>query len=103
MSVHIYIAGKISGEDMATVHAKFGHAADILREHGYEVLNPVEMFPERDDWQWHNYMLACLEVIWTQADAMLMLPCWQASKGARHEHFTAQEHGLKIYYGMDEI
>lgn len=99
----IYIAGKISGLEWSEVVAKFKATADALRETGHIALCPVEMFPENAVWDWAEYMLTDLRLIWNHADAVLMLPDWQDSKGARLEHHAAEAGDKHIYYGLDEI
>lgn len=99
----IYIAGKITGLPWAEVDAAFRETAAFLRSHGYKPLCPVEMFPENEVWDWEEYMLTDLRLIWTHADGLLMLPCWKDSKGARLEHHAAEAKGLPIFYAIDEL
>jgi hypothetical protein len=99
----IYIAGKISDLDWSEVEKKFKEAADALRSAGHVALCPVEMFPENAVWDWAEYMLNDLRLIWNHADAVLMLSDWEDSKGARLERHAAQAGGKPVYYALEDV
>ena len=48
---------------------------------------------------WYNFDLEWLKC----CDAILMMPGWETSRGARLEHETAKKLGLKIYYHVDQV
>lgn len=100
----IYISGKITGDD--NYRAKFAMARDRLTRDGYNVLNPVERADRLDRLRqamgyaaptWSDYMRECLVAI-IDVDAVYMLRDWQESRGARLEHYIAEELGINIVY-----
>lgn len=99
----IYIAGKITGLDWTVAKAKFAMAALALVKAGHIVLCPTEMFPENPVWDWAEYMLADLRIIWHHADAVLMLDNWKDSNGATLERQAALFANKTVYYALDEI
>lgn len=87
----VYIAGPMSGLPDLN-HPAFHSAAAELRAAGYEVLNPAENTgPDADDWAgWMRLAIAQL----VRSQAVVLLPGWERSRGARLEHFLARELGL---------
>ena len=75
----VYIAGKISGD--ADYHAKFARVQTALEGEGYIPLSP-SVLP--DGMTTADYMRICFAMI-DVADAVLFLPDWEASPGARLE------------------
>jgi hypothetical protein len=99
----IYIAGKITGLDIRVAEMQFTAAANALRKAGHTPLCPTEMFPVNPIWDWAEYMLADLRIIWHHADGLLMLGNWKESRGANLEHHAAVATDKPIYYGIEEI
>ncbi len=85
----IYIAGKVSGEDMAACTMKFGQAQKEIEKQGFEALNPLEIV---GTWHvtWEAAMRKCITAM-MDADAVLFLPCWTESKGAIIENRIAAD------------
>ena len=75
----VYIAGKISGD--ADYRAKFARVQTALEGEGYISLSP-SVLP--DGMTAADYMRICFAMI-DVADAVLFLPDWEASPGARLE------------------
>ena len=98
----IYISGKMTGLEFMDIYPKFKYAENIISELGHEALNPVVISPYCQKKTWQNYMVDDIAALLT-ANAILMLPCWGQSKGARIERAIAQELGLRIYYDINEI
>lgn len=98
----IYISGKMTGLEFMDIYPKFKGAEHIISELGHEPLNPVVISPYCPEKTWQNYMVDDIAAL-LNADAILMLPCWGQSKGARIERAIAQELDLKIYYDINEI
>ena len=92
----VYISGKITGtNDFAS---RFNNAEVKLKQHGYDVLNPVSFNKDiPDDASWEDYMKNCLQYI-AKADAIYMLDGWRMSKGANIEHRIAMDLGIRVLY-----
>lgn len=75
----IYIAGKITGNP--DYKREFNQAENRLQVEGYTVLNPAHLPEGLSPAQ---YMRICFAMI-DDADAVLLLPNWQNSPGARLE------------------
>lgn len=111
-----YIAGPMSGKPYFN-RDLFNGAAELLRNYGWNVFNPAE----HDALQYGEAMLTSnptgdhqiakkvfgfdlrmtlaidLEWLCRHADAIVMLPDWQMSKGATAEYYTARALGLPVY------
>lgn len=89
----VYISGKISGDP--EYKAKFERAKSELQGVGGVVLNPAEL-PEglsQEDYMRINFAMI------DAADAVLFLPDWTESAGARLEHAYCEY----IYKRMVEV
>lgn len=92
----IYIAGKVSGENPKACAAKFAAAENILKERGYEVVNPIKVVGDfTADWQ--TAMRKCIAAL-VKCDAICMLPDCSESKGAKIELEIAIRLGLNLHY-----
>jgi hypothetical protein len=74
----------------------FNELADKLREHGYAVLNPAENFGGETDRPRPDYMRLDIAHV-LEADAMMVIPAWETSRGSRLEVTVALEIGLRVY------
>jgi hypothetical protein len=88
----VYLSGGITGVP------DYRDAFAIAKEHALHagasvVINPAEL---PSGWDWEHYMAACLGVL-RCADCVVMLPGWQASKGACIEIKHAMRRGVKCY------
>lgn len=92
--MRIYISGPITGDPGA--RWKFDQAAQIIRERGHEYINPARLADVIPDAGWAYYMALDLQML-MQADAIVQLPGWEKSPGAKREHKTALENGLAEY------
>lgn len=88
-----YIAGPMSGLPNANYPA-FNAAAHQLRGRGWKVENPAEN-PEPECKSWLGYMRMSLVQI-SRVDAVVLLPGWEGSRGARIEWQIAEGLGLKV-------
>ena len=95
----VYIAGKITGDKH--YERKFRKVEKKLRRMGYSVMNPAWLrgYPEFD---WKDYM-AVTAAMQERCEAVLFLPDWTESKGARLEHERAQKLNQSIYYSLKSI
>lgn len=92
--VTVYLAGPMAGYHEENVPA-FRAAAAGLRAHGHAVLNPAESFGGQTGLPlatYARYDIACL----LQVDAVVLLPQWERSIGARTEVAIAQWLGLPL-------
>jgi Domain of unknown function (DUF4406) len=108
MAKTIYIAGKVSGEPLAEVTAKFGQVQKQLEAKGYTVINPLEVTAaafdnkdgENDRWlhmPW-SYAMRLTVAAMMQADEIYMLRDWRTSPGAMIEHQLAERLKFEIHY-----
>jgi nucleoside 2-deoxyribosyltransferase len=90
----VYIAGKMSGLKEYGFD-KFNEAADVLRNLGVVVINPAETgggvkhLPRE---VYFRYDFAVINV----CDAVVVLPNWTQSRGAKAEVIYATEIGLPV-------
>lgn len=91
----VYIAGKVTGEKIADVTMKFGEAQRILKESGFEPINPLQVV---NDWHcpWEQAMRKCIKALMT-ADAVYALPCSSNSKGAALEMHICTELTIPLF------
>ena len=96
-ALKIYIAGPMTGLPEFNYPA-FRRASLRLRELGFQVLDPSELFPENPgSHPWQYYMRGSLRGL-LQCDAILLLNGWDHSRGARLEHSVAQTLEMPIFY-----
>ena len=88
----IYIAGKVTGEDIKACKEKFSKAEFILRRKGYHTINPLRLCPP--DSNWESAMKMCIRNL-IECDAIYMLNDWEESRGAKVEHYIATQLGLQ--------
>lgn len=94
----LYLSGPMTGLPRSNYPA-FEAAANDLRYEGHEVFSPHEFLPEgkpsRVDLR--RAFAEYSRFICEEADAVILLPGWQASKGAAAEVALAQNCGLQIF------
>ena len=100
----VYLAGKMRGLPSFGAE-EFRKAARVLRERGFEVISPLEMdedagirvdgltgFEDLADqgFDIRSTLMADLEAVLFDVDAVVLLPGWQGSRGAIAEYATAR-------------
>ena len=99
----IYLSGPMSGVERADYVRRFREAEMILRRHGYGCINPCRVWACRWPWiyramewvlgkRWAYAVVLCYDLLllMTRADGIVMLPGWQASRGAQIENYVAR-------------
>ena len=89
----LYVAGPMTGIRDFNFPA-FNRAAAFLRALGYEVENPAEN-PEPPCRSWLGYMRMAVAQV-ARVDAIVLLPGWERSQGARVEFTLATGLGLEV-------
>lgn len=98
----IYIAGPMSGYPDLNYPA-FHRAAADLRAQGYVVVNPADHHDHETEQPWEWYIRKGLAALLT-CDAIVLLPGWQNSRGARLERHVAEVLGMRIeLYGACDV
>lgn len=90
----VYIAGKITGLPQEFVQKKFKEAQETLTKLGFIVYNPVNLVNDFST-PWNIAMKICISTL-IDCDAMVLLPCWQNSKGAKIERQLAEDLDILI-------
>ena len=102
MKRRIYISGPMTGIEPREYRRRFRETETILRRHGYGCINPCRVWPCRFPWLFRlmNALLGkrlayavvlCYDLLllMTRADGIVMLPGWQASRGAQIENYVS--------------
>ena len=97
--MRIYIAGKITGDNH--YKKKFCNAERKLKKLGHSVMNPARLgnYP---DFTWESYMRVS-RVMQEQCNAILLLPDWGDSKGAKEEYLYADKLHQRKFYSLRDI
>jgi hypothetical protein len=107
----MYLSGPITGLEESIYKKNFTDAAELVREAGYEPVNPLEISPCEDEscgstrlfqdgsyqHAWRCYMKYDIIAL-LDCDAIYMMHYWYASRGAELERKVAIELGLSVYY-----
>lgn len=105
MQLTCYIAGPMSGLPTYNFPA-FDAAREYLVDEGWHVWSPADIDrllefdengPPPTPFQLHTMMQLDLQTIIWQCDAVVMLPGWYKSNGARCEYYLARALGMPVY------
>ena len=91
----VYLAGKVTGLNLAELSHKFGAQEVKLMRMGFEVVNPLNIVPTKTDW--HNAMRICIAAL-VACDEAYFMPCYKESKGALIEHNLCHQLGIPVIY-----
>lgn len=89
----VYLSGPMSGYPDHNFHA-FHEARKCLQAEGLTVVCPAEAGLV-DGWEWEDYMRRDI-VMLMDCDAMVMLPGWEDSRGARLESTIAWQLNMEV-------
>jgi hypothetical protein len=89
----VYLSGPMTGLPEFN-HPFFAETAAALRGAGYTVVSPHEL--AGPGLTWEEYMRIDLRALLDGPEAIVMLPGWEASRGARIELETAKAIGLDV-------
>ena len=116
----VYMAGKMRGLPSFGAE-EFRKATRVLRERGFEVVSPLEMdeavgitvdgltgFEDLADqgFDIRSTLMADLEAVLFDVDAVVLLPGWRGSRGALAEYATARAASIptwELTYASEEI
>lgn len=102
----IYISGPITGLDHQTAFANFERAEKMLRDLGFDPVNPMKHSgldanggKDADGvaYSWEEYMKADIALL-LGCDAIYLLNGWEASRGATLELNIAQPLKIKLIF-----
>lgn len=95
----IYIAGKVSGEQLAECTMKFGTAQKKLEQNGFIAVNPLAVV---GDWKtdWQPAMKLCIKAL-MDCDGVLLLPDYLESRGATIERNLAKDLDIPVSYEIE--
>jgi hypothetical protein len=91
----VYIAGKVTGLDVADYTAKFAKTKAMLEAGGFLVLNPVDFVVPGSTWM--EAMRISMPLL-CMADIIYMQSDWRDSPGAHLEWCTAVKLGLTVIF-----
>jgi hypothetical protein len=92
--VTTYIAGPMTGIPEFNYPA-FNDMAARLRARGIRVANPAENTCQFENPTWQDWMRMGIQQL-MECDEILLLPGWEASRGARLERQVAEAFGMKV-------
>lgn len=86
----VYISGQITGLDERECKAFFKQAEGIIRQFGYDPINPTALDETEniEHWSWHDYMKRDIKLL-CGCDYIYLLPNWSKSRDAKFEYMIA--------------
>ena len=91
--MRVYISGPMTGLPDLNYPA-FRTEATLWRANGHEAVNPAELEgPDDEAWEW--YLKRDLKAL-LDCDAVVLLPGWEASRGANLEVHVARALGMEV-------
>lgn len=104
----IYISGPMTGLPSFNREA-FVKAEKILQEKGKEAVSPSLAEQDDEGMTWeplrgkYSYYLKIALIKMLHCNAIVMLPGWENSKGAKVERYVAEALGYKVYESIEEV
>lgn len=97
----IYVAGKVTGEDLAICSMKFGSIQKAIEDLGYEVINPMELV-KNPETHWTVAMRICIMKLMT-CHGIFVLRDHVNSKGATIEFQLAKDLKMPHFNNLQEL
>lgn len=95
----IYIAGKVTGLPKEEVIEKFAAMQKKIENLGFEAVNPIEIVKDFNT-PWNQAMRLCIAAL-TLCDAIVLLPDWMNSNGAKIEWDISKQLKIPDFRGTD--
>jgi hypothetical protein len=95
----IYIAGKVTGLPKDEVVEKFAAMQKKIEGLGFEAVNPIEIVKDFNT-PWNQAMRLCIAAL-TLCDAIVLLPDWMSSNGAKIEWDISKQVKIPDFRGTD--
>jgi hypothetical protein len=95
----IYIAGKVTGLQKEEVIEKFAAMQKKIENLGFEAVNPIEIVKDFNT-PWNQAMRLCIAAL-TLCDAIVLLPDWMHSNGAKIEWDISKQLKIPDFRGTD--
>lgn len=92
MKAKYYLSGPVSNRPADMVAAQFA-AAEIMAQDAFEVVNPTANVSINEEWA--PAMIKCLQDL-MGCEAIIMLPGWIESPGAKIERDFAERIGMRV-------
>lgn len=93
----VYLSGAISSLPIDEARMMFDKTESEISMWGHEVVNPMKIVPYKKGRSWFSYMVRDIAQL-VRCDAIMMLPNWKQSRGARIERRIAKILGLWVFY-----
>lgn len=90
----VYVSGPMTGIPQHNFPA-FNSASALLRDKGYQVVNPAEINPHPGKDSWERCRRNDIRAL-CECDAIALLPGWESSKGAHLEVHLGHRLGMSI-------
>ena len=92
----IYISGAISSKPYMIAYSQFLKVENMVVNMGHTPVNPMKNGLNKND-TWHEHMILDL-ILLSRCEAIIMLPGWKMSRGAKIEHEIAKNEKKQIIY-----
>ena len=97
----IYISGGITGVE--NFMEKFSKTEELLKEKGYEVINPARINAELPKSTTYEEYMRMSFLLLDMADAIYMMNGWEKSKGARMEFWKSYQTEKRIIFSDGDM
>lgn len=97
----IYIAGKVTGLPARETYLKFKKAELSIAASGFSAVNPIEVVNDENA-RWDVAMKVCIKAL-LDCDAVLILPDWMRSKGAKLEVEICDQLKIPTFNNLEDL